>query len=32
MTMSQLEALPIVIEGHSFICNDQRMWMTCPHD
>ncbi|EML0042315.1 hypothetical protein RCG70_004955 [Enterobacter roggenkampii] len=26
MTMSQLEALPIVIEGHSFICNDQRMW------
>lgn len=26
MTMSQLEALPIVIEGHSFICHDQRMW------
>lgn len=24
--MVQLEALPIVIEGHSFICNDQRMW------
>lgn len=26
MNTNIIEALPIVIENHSFICNDQRMW------
>lgn len=26
MNTNTTEALPIVIENHSFVCNDQRMW------
>lgn len=26
MNTNTIEALPIIIENHSFVCNDQRMW------